>query len=216
MRVNTKIVIDIATNKVLERESLEYVGPIARCCGGGGGGGDAGMTGSVGGSLSGMGDLGIGTGGMAGPPGGSAPGSGGEGEGSPQVSFSSSGMQVGMSLGSALGIPGMAIGGLIGGVIGSAMEGSGVPGGMDMSGDPTGGNAVGGPDATKPAIKKPQAPKVKETEKPKETGTSLDDVTKDAEKETRDRARRRPSTILTSPLGLRSRPSIRRATLLGG
>ncbi|MCK4819085.1 hypothetical protein KA005_25150, partial [bacterium] len=38
MRFNTKIVIDMATLEVIERESIEYDGPIAHCGGGGGGG----------------------------------------------------------------------------------------------------------------------------------------------------------------------------------
>lgn len=36
MRLNTRIVIDMATLKVIERESTEYDGPIAHCGGGGG------------------------------------------------------------------------------------------------------------------------------------------------------------------------------------
>jgi len=45
MRINTKIVLDIVTYKVLERESFEYFGPVAQCCGGGGPGGPSGDVG---------------------------------------------------------------------------------------------------------------------------------------------------------------------------
>lgn len=64
-----------------------------------------------------------------------------------QVSFNKRGRDIGMLLGSAFfGPPGAAIGALVGGTAGSAIEGSGIEGGMDMSGDPSGGNVIGGPD----------------------------------------------------------------------
>jgi hypothetical protein len=84
-----------------------------------------------------------------------------------------------------------------------------------MSGDPTGGNAIGGPDPTKPQQKRAVAGLTAKAE-PEEGTPSLKDVTPGAKKEEEVKARKRPQTILTSPLGLRSKPSIRRATLLGG
>jgi hypothetical protein len=83
-----------------------------------------------------------------------------------------------------------------------------------MSGDPTGGNAIGGPDPVK-AEPKRALPGL-DTKADEEGTPSLKDVTPEAEKEEQKKARSRPQTILTSPLGLRSKPSIRRATLLGG
>ncbi len=41
MRINTRIVIDMATLKVTERDSIMYDGPTAHCGGGGSGGGDS-------------------------------------------------------------------------------------------------------------------------------------------------------------------------------
>ena len=56
MRVNTKIVIDIATNKIVERESYEDpTDRKAKCCGGGGGGGPGGEEGGQSGISGGSG-----------------------------------------------------------------------------------------------------------------------------------------------------------------
>lgn len=63
----------------------------------------------------------------------------------PQVSFSRRGSEWGAFASTVLGVsplPGI----VVGGTVESAIQGSGVPGGVDMSGDPTGGNVVGGPD----------------------------------------------------------------------
>lgn len=227
MRINTNIVIDMATYEVLDRESFEYDGPIALCCGGGGGGesaasaagvglggvpgAEAGYGGSAG--ISGMGTSGIGAAGV-GAPGG--PGVVGPGPGGAQVGFSNRGAQIGSMIGSIFGAPGTALGALVGGVIGSAAQGSGVQGGADMSGDHTGGNAIAGPDSSQTKRAAITAEGTGKAGKKAESGLSLKDVTKDAEDEELKKARKRPKTILTSPLGLRSRPSIRRATLLGG
>lgn len=241
MRINTKIVIDIATNKVIDRESFEHPTgePIAQCCGGGGGG-DGGSTSAAGiagdlgegeiagaapagetsspaaaGFGGGMGDASV----SAGPGGGmSAPGTAANAPGggaASQVSFSKTGAEIGSLIGGLLGPGGAIVGGIVGGVTGSAIAGSGVPDGMDMSGDPTGGNAIGGPDI-KSQQQRAIAGLTAKADEPKEGTPSLKDVTPDAKKEEQVKARKRPQTILTSPLGLRSKPGIRRATLLGG
>ena len=39
MKIYTKLVIDMTTDKILEEESFEYSGPVAQCGSSGGGGG---------------------------------------------------------------------------------------------------------------------------------------------------------------------------------
>ena len=41
MKIYTKLVIDMATDEVLEQESFEYNGPVAQCGSSGGGGGSS-------------------------------------------------------------------------------------------------------------------------------------------------------------------------------
>ena len=232
MRINTRIVIDMATYTICERESFMYDGPVAQCCGGGPGGGGP-STGNIAGQsvvdMAGMesaesgqdtaptpssfGGEGSSNPGLVGP--GNSPGAGfGV---SPQIGFSSKGFELGSLAGSIFGAGGAIVGGLVGAVAPSALSGSGVPGEMDMSGDPTGGNAISGPDITPVAQSGPAKPKVApETIADKPIGPSLEDVEADARKEEDKKARKRPKTILTSPLGLTGKATIRRATLLGG
>ena len=134
-----------------------------------------------------------------------------------QINFSKKGFELGTLIGSLFGAGGAALGGIIGGTAPSAIGGSGIPGGVDMSGDPTGGNVIGGPDLTpaiEPGTEKPKVAPDAVADEP--IGPSLEDVEKDARKEEDEKARKRPKTILTSPLGLTGKAPIKRATLLGG
>lgn len=224
MRINTKIVISIETDEVIERESFEYPDgrPVVQCCGGGpgGGGSAAGAASAIGeGDIAGAAPSGAVVGGGeaaafggAGPSGvagtGPAAGTFGGGENA-QVSFSAKGAEIGTIVGGLLGPAGAAVGGLVGGVIGSAAEGSG---GGDMSGGA--GEGIAGPDGER---RKKAAAGIAKDKKPGEVDKgALEDVAPQAKKEEERKARKRPQTILTSPLGLRSRPTIKRATLLGG
>ena len=231
MRINTKVVIDMATNKVIERESFE--GPdenlVAQCCGGGpgGGGGDEGGE-SAAGIASGLGEGEIGGaapagetaspaaagygGGMgiagAGEPGGgmSAPGTAAGQAPAPGVGFdvtnalNTFGIVSSLTANPVVGLVAAGIVGLISGSDGLGGDGS-TPGDV----------GVHGPDQKRRAV----AGTAKDTKAKETPGTPSLAEAKDRAKD-KEETRKRPQTILTSPLGLRSKPSIRRATLLGG
>ena len=234
MRINTKVVIDMATNKVIERESFE--GPdenlVAQCCGGGpgGGGGDEGGE-SAAGIASGLGEGEIGGaapagetaspaaagygGGMgiagAGEPGGgmSAPGTAAGQAPAPGVGFdvtnalNTFGIVSSLTANPVVGLVAAGIVGLISGSDGLGGDGS-TPGDVGVHGPD--------PEQRKRATAGIAKDKVKD-----KTGTpSLAEVKDKAREDEEERARKRPSAILTSPMGLRSKPSIRKATLLGG
>jgi hypothetical protein len=179
MKIYERVVIDMESGRVLEEESFEYAGPIARCDGGGGGGpaGDnqGGMLGisaasseATAGMAHGIGGIGKGSD-FSGEPGfGAAPGPMGAGEGGgADVSLSdvalsaAKGMMTGFS---ALGPPGAIIGGLIGGAVSAGQQGafsglgspsgsgggpSGAPGGVS---GPDGGPGIGDGPGTEPAV----------------------------------------------------------------